>query len=537
MSMRDVVAEGLASGWTAHDAARLTSDLRLEADVAIVGTGAGGGTAAEILSNAGLRVVMIEEGPLRSATDFQMLEAEAYPQLYQESAGRKTKDKGINILQGRCVGGSTTVNWTSSFRTPPPTLDYWQRNFGLAELTVEELAPWFAMMERRLNIASWATTPNSNNDALRRGAQRLGIPTGVMRRNVKGCWNLGYCGLGCPTDAKQSMLVTTIPAALSRGAVLVSRARVQRLILEKDRVSGLECTALDASGLRPGPHKVMVTARHYVLAAGAIGSPALLSRSEAPDPHGQAGRRTFLHPTCVSAAVMPERVDGYAGAPQSIYSDHFLDIQPIDGAVGYKLEVPPLHPLLMATTLQGFGGFHAELMREMPFTQAIIALMRDGFHPQSQGGTVSLKSDGSPVLDYPLTDFLWDGMRRALLSMAEIQFAAGAKAVLPVHEEAVAHSSWAEAKAAIERLPMALLKARVVSAHVMGGCAMGRDPQTSLVDGKGRHHQLANLSVFDGSVFPTSIGANPQLSIYGLTARNASRLAAELTGRPAPAIA
>jgi len=234
---------------------------------------------------------------------------------------------------------------------------------------------------------------------------------------------------------------------------------------------------------------------------------------------------------------MPERVDGYAGAPQSIYSDHFLDIQPIDGAVGYKLEVPPLHPLLMATTLQGFGGFHAELMREMPFTQAIIALMRDGFHPQSQGGTVSLKSDGSPVLDYPLTDFLWDGMRRALLSMAEIQFAAGAKAVLPVHEEAVAHSSWAEAKAAIERLPMALLNARVVSAHVMGGCAMGRDPQTSLVDGKGRHHQLANLSVFDGSVFPTSIGANPQLSVYGLTARNASRLAAELTGRPAPAIA
>jgi choline dehydrogenase-like flavoprotein len=84
---------------------------------------------------------------------------------------------------------------------------------------------------------------------------------------------------------------------------------------------------------------------------------------------------------------------------------------------------------------------------------------------------------------------------------------------------------------------MALLKARVVSAHVMGGCAMGRDPQTSVVDGRGRHHQLAKLSVFDGSVFPTSIGANPQLSIYGLTARNASRLAAELTGRPAPAIA
>ena len=128
-------------------------------------------------------------------------------------------------------------------------------------------------------------------------------------------------------------------------------------------------------------------------------------------------------------------------------------------------------------------------------------------------------------------------MRRALLSMAQIQFAAGAKSVLPVHEQAGVYSSWAEAKEAIERLPMELLKARVVSAHVMGGCGMGSDPKTSVVNADGRHHQLESLSVFDGSVFPTSIGANPQLSIYGLTARNASRLAEALTGRPAEAIA
>jgi len=535
--MKDVITEGLANGWRVHDASRLSADLKLDADVAIVGTGAGGGTAAEIFAKAGLAVVMIEEGPLSSTSDFHMLEAQAYPQLYQESAGRKTKDKGINILQGRCVGGSTTVNWTSSFRTPPATLDYWQRSFGLTELTVEELAPWFAMMERRLDIAPWAIAPNANNDALRRGAERLGIPTGTMRRNVRECWNLGYCGLGCPTQAKQSMLVTTIPAALSEGGVLVTRARAHRLKIEKGRVTGLECAALDASGLRPGPHKVTVSARHCVLAAGAIGSPALLLRSQTPDPYRRVGCRTFLHPTCVSAAVMPERVDGYAGAPQSIYSDHFLDTGPIDGPVGYKLEVPPLHPLLMATTLQGFGELHALLMQQMPYTQATIALMRDGFHEHSPGGIVELKADGSPALDYPLTDFLWEGMRRALLTMAEIQFAAGAKTVLPVHEEAGPCSSWVEAKEAIERLPMELLKARVVSAHVMGGCGMGSDPRTSVVNADGRHHLLENLSVLDGSVFPTSVGANPQLSIYGLTARNASRLAQALTGQPATALA
>ena len=534
--IRDPVAEGLAAGWTAHDASTLTRDMPLDADVAIVGTGAGGGVAAEILSKAGLRVVMIEEGPLLSSKDFKMREAQAYPHLYQESAARKTADKGINILQGRCVGGSTTVNWTSSFRTPSGTLEYWQRSFGLKELTVEELAPWFAMLERRLNIETWTVAPNENNDILRRGAAKLGIPAATIRRNVKGCWNLGYCGEGCPTNAKQSMLVTTIPAALSQGAVLVSRARAQRLTVESTRVTALECVALDARGLRPTPYKVTVTARHFVLAAGAIGTPALLLRSRIPDPHGRIGRRTFLHPTCVSAALMPDKVDGFAGAPQSVYSDHFLQTQPIDGPIGYKLEVPPLHPLLTATTLQGYGDAHAQLMAQMPYTQAIIALQRDGFHEHSQGGEVSVRSDGSPLLAYPLTEFVWDGVRRAYLTMAEIQFAAGARSVLPVHEDAVPYESWPAARDAIHTLDMRVLKAHVVSAHVMGGCSMGSDETSSVVNAEGRHHHLENLSAFDGSVFPTSIGANPQLSIYGLTARQASRLATQLTGRPAPVL-
>jgi choline dehydrogenase-like flavoprotein len=121
--------------------------------------------------------------------------------------------------------------------------------------------------------------------------------------------------------------------------------------------------------------------------------------------------------------------------------------------------------------------------------------------------------------------------------MAEIQFAAGAKTVLPIHEDGVAYPSWPVAREAIQALDMKVLKAHVVSAHVMGGCGMGGDERTSVVNAEGRHHHLENLSVLDGSVFPTSVGANPQLSIYGLTARQASRLATRLTGKPAPAVA
>lgn len=536
--MRDPIREGLAAGWKHIDAARLERDQTLEADVVIVGTGAGGGVTADILSDAGLRVVLVEEGPLRSSSDFRMREAEAYPELYQESAARKTTDKAITILQGRSVGGSTTVNWTSSFRTPPEALTYWQRDatFGLRQLSVESLAPWFAAMEHKLSVRAWDTPPNANNDALLRGAQALGVDFGLIRRNVKGCWNLGYCGMGCPTNAKQSMLLTTIPAALRRGATLYSRLRADRLRFSGERVVALDCAALGADGIVPSGRRVQLRARHFVIAGGAIGSPALLMRSGVPDPHRLLGKRTFLHPTVVSSALMPERVDGYAGAPQTVYSDHFLHRDPVDGPLGFKLETPPLHPVLFSTTLQGFGDAHARLMREFANAQVLIALLRDGFHPESRGGQVRLGGDGLPRLDYPLGDVFWEGARRALLAMAEIQFAAGARWVTPVHESTPGYTSWREAQKGIAELPLKPLLCRVVSAHAMGGCGMADVPARGVVDHRGRHFWLSNLSVHDGSIFPTSLGANPQLSIYGLTARNASLLAAELSGKPVPLI-
>jgi choline dehydrogenase-like flavoprotein len=531
----DPIKAGIARGWKIVDAASLEADRTLEADVVIVGSGAGGGVTAEILALAGLSVLIVEQGALRSSSDFKMREADAYPSLYQESAARQTVDKGVKILQGRTVGGSTTVNWTSSFRTPVPTLDYWGDRFGLTGYDSDTLAPWFAMMEVRLHVGDWQAPPNENNDLLKRGLEKLGIKPGFIRRNVNGCWNLGYCGMGCPTNAKQSMLVTTIPSALDHGATLVTRARAERFVLRGEQADELLCSALGADGVAPTGRVLRLRGKHFVVAGGAINSPALLLRSGAPDPHGLLGKRTFLHPTLISAGIFPQRVDAYAGAPQTVYSDHFLHTAPIDGAIGYKLEAPPLHPVLLSTTLNGFGQQHAEIMRQFPHINGMLALLRDGFHAESPGGAVQLK-DGAGVLDYPLNDFLWDGARRALLTMAEVQFAAGARAVQPAHETARSYTSWAEAKREIAALPQRLHMTRVASAHVMGGCTMAGDAKRGVVAPDGRYRELSNLSVHDGSLFPTSIGANPQLSIYGITARLASGLAQALTGKPAPRV-
>ena len=161
----------------------------------------------------------------------------------------------------------------------------------------------------------------------------------------------------------------------------------------------------------------------------------------------------------------------------------------------------------------------------------LLALLRDGFHDQARGGHVKLRGDGSAVLDYPLTDYVMDGARRAMLAMTEIQFAAGAKQVLPVHERGQLYTSWAQAREAIGQLPMKPLLTRVVSAHVMGGCGLAADERMGVVRPDGVHWQLENLSVHDGSLFPTSVGANPQLSVYGVVNRLAQGLVQRLTGQ------
>ncbi|WP_144211172.1 GMC family oxidoreductase [Shewanella donghaensis] len=519
----DPITAGLKAGWQHIDASTLESDQHFEADVVIVGTGAGGGTAAEILTEAGLSVIMVEGGALKSSSDFNMEERRAYPDLYQQAAGMKTSDKGIGIFQGKSVGGSTTVNWTTSIRTPDNALAFWAQEKSVKGLSSEILLPWFEKMEARLNISEWQYPPNRNNAALQEGCQKLGWEHTVIKRNVKGCWNTGYCGMGCPVNAKQSMLVTTIPSALEQGARLISNAKVTDLQHKGDKVVGLTATAQVASGTAAS---LTFKAKHYILSAGAIHTPAILMRAKTPDPHKQLGK-TFLHPTLLSGSIFDKQIDGHSGAPQSIYSDEFVWKDGAAGELGYKLEVPPIHPVLIASKTIGYGRSHADLMTHFNNLQVMIALVRDGYSEQSRGGQVRLTDSGF-ALDYPLEKPFWDTARRAFATMAELQFAAGAKEVVPMNDGVAKQLNWLQAKETIANMDIGLLKTIVASAHVMGGCAMGEDKTQSMIDSEGNSHYFENLSVMDGSMFPTSLGANPQLSIYGIVARNATLLAQRL---------
>lgn len=531
MPVPDMFREGMQRGWLVVDGSQPLPHLP-SADVVIIGSGAGGATAAEILSEAGLQVYILEEGSLKTSTDFHNDELKAYAEMYQEGALRTSADGGVAILQGRTVGGTTTVNWTSSFRTPSSTLAQWRSQWGIDYATDSAMEPWFARMEQRLNVSRWQMAPNANNDVIRKGCEALGWGWDIIPRNVKGCWNLGYCGTGCPVNAKQSMLVTSLPAALEKGAVLIHSLRAVKLDHHKGEVLGVQCQGMNGTLTSANGPKVTLHAPRFILAGGAINNPGLLLRSKAPDPHKQLGKRTFLHPVCMTLATFDTPIDGFYGAPQSVYSDHFNEVPAESQRMGFKLEVPPMQPSIVAALMGGFGEQHYNRIQDLSKSNLMLALMRDGFFADDPGGSVKLRSNGDAVLDYPLNERLWNTVAEAYVRMAEIQFAAGAKEVTPLHINGLATGSIETFKAQTYKqkneqgfagsLRYEPISVRLSSAHVMGGCAMGADERRSVVNTDGRHHQLQNLTVMDGSLFPTSVGANPQLSIYALAARLAT---------------
>jgi choline dehydrogenase-like flavoprotein len=493
----------------------VTKDTTLECDVCVVGSGSGGAWVAHELVKAGKSVVMLEEGGYHTRREFDMTEARAFPNLYQELGNRTTDDLSVSMLQGRSVGGSTTVNWCSSFRTPDRILKAWKDVHGIDTLSTEVLTPHWEAIEHRLHVAEWPLEAiNENNRALWDGLGKLGYERGLIRRNVHNCLNLGYCGMGCPVDAKQSMLVTVLPDAVEKGLALYANASARSIEWSGRKISAVRADILDPVKNRPTGVTLTVKPKLLVCSGGAINTPGLLLRSGL-DADRLVGRRTWIHPVVVTLAEFEKDIRAFSGAPQSVYSHHFIE----RGAdkIGFFLEVPPVHPMLASTVSTGMGARLQELMTNLPKLQAMLAITVDGLLPDEEGATVALKDGGYSryTLSYKFLEAHAEVFRVAIVEMAKLQFAAGAKRVVSLHMDPIVLESEQDISK-LESAEYGPLKHKIVTAHQMGGCPMGKDPLKSVVDPHLKFHDMDNLYVVDGSVLPTSLGVNPQETIFGI---------------------
>ena len=492
----------------------IASDLKLTADVCIVGSGAGGSVLAARLSEMGRSVVVLEEGGYYTKGEFVLHEKEAMANLYQQAGLRTTNDKSIAVMQGRTVGGSTTVNWTTCFRTPDRIPAHWKDVNGVTTLSSEVLRPHFEAVEARLNIQPWPVErQNANNATLWRGAGKLGWHRGQIRRNVLRCMNSGYCGFGCPVDAKQAMHLTFLPDAVEHGATIYADTRAERVEMSGRRATRVRASVLDRKTSRPTGRTVEVEAKIVAVCGGAINTPMLLQQSGLTA-GGLVGKRTFMHPATALLGFYEDQISPYYGAPQSAYSHQF--VEPEAGEIGFFHEVAPLHPMLTAVAMGGFGRPHQEAMSRLPNASGMAGLLVDGLLPQEAGATVSRRSDGRPSIDYPLGALQMNAFRKMFETIARLHFAAGAQEVRSLHTNPVVMKSEAEIDK-LRKAPMEPLRFPIFTFHQMGGAGMGGPGRDTVVDDRLRLREADNVFVVDGSTFPTALGVNPSETIYGLS--------------------
>jgi choline dehydrogenase-like flavoprotein len=466
----------------------------LECDAVVVGSGAGGAVVAAELAEAGWDVVVLEEGPYVPTERFSTDALTAFRTLYRD--GALTTMFGtppIGFVEGRCVGGSTTVNGGMTWRTPDRVLDLWRAEHGLE---LGDLGPVFDRVERRLSVAIQDDGSIGRDQALlRAGADALGWRVVDNRRAQVHCAGCNGCVLGCPTGAKQSTLVSYLPRAVAFGATVVSDCRVARVLFDRKQATGVR--ALGADGRR-----VVVRAPVVVVAAGALQTPVLLQRSGVRSPSGELGRNLAVHPGANVAALFDEPVDGWKGVHQAYQVHEFLD----DGVLMAAVNLPPgVVAGALALDRDDLGAVMAHYDRML--TAGVLLDDTTTGRVRSVGGR--------PAVRYDLTED--DGRRivAAVADLCRLLFAAGASEIyLPFAGLDPLHSA-VEA----DRLRTATVdrsRIAVSTVHLMGTARMGGDPTRAVCGPDGAVHDRAGLYVADASLLPTPLGLNPQETIMAL---------------------
>jgi choline dehydrogenase-like flavoprotein len=493
-------------------------DVKLDCDVVIVGSGAGGGATAAVLAGAGLDVVVVESGDYYDDQDFDGSELGAITRYYM-AAPTATHDQSVGLLAGSCLGGGTVVNYSTSFRTPDDVRAEWASH-GVPAFTSEDYTASLDAVCERLGVNQEYNDPSTRDQKLRDGCLALGWHVDAMPRGVRKCAQgkeCGYCGLGCRVGAKQSVVKTWLADAHGAGTRLVVRSRVQKVLVEGGAARGI--IGVTAEGKRLEIHS-----RAVVAACGAIHTPALLKRSGLTN--ANIGKHLKLHPATAVFGVFDEELKPWEGVMQALYSDQLRDLH--DG-YGLKYETAAEHPHLFIGFAPWRGAHHHfELMEAMSSTVPIGVLLRD-----RDGGEVRVGRDGEPVVRYKLSEFDAGHLRTGIDGAAQMLEAAGARRVFSSHAKWVGYDTstgtraqfMADADAAGYGAGQCILN----SFHIMGSARMGGSPATSACDPTGQTWEVRGLYVLDGSSFPSASGVNPQISIQAIAHMGARGLAATLS--------
>lgn len=493
-----------------HEGKEFSRHVSLDADVVVVGSGAGGPVMAKELQEKGHSVILLEEGGHYRTKDFKPDPVHAFRTLYRD--GGATIALGIPPVPfplGRCLGGTTTVNSGTCFRTPDHILKKWEREWNLPDISPSFMKPYFERVEANFSVREvHAGNMGKNGEIFLRGAKALGYSCGPLKRNMsENCVGCGICTLGCPTGGKRPTLLNYIPQASELGCRVYCDFRAEKILCRGANAAGVSGSVLDRSTAKRRT-TFKVNAKIVVIAGGAVCTPLLLMQNRLANSSGEVGKNLRLHPGIRVYALMDEEVKGWLGVPQGVYVDEFWD-------EGVMLEGIFVGPMMSAPALPFFGARNKELMFKYPQIAAFGAMVHDETRGRVRPGLM-----GRPLITYWLIAEDLKKAQKAIAYTSEIFFAAGAKRVYPT----VPWLPELRSRTQISEILTGSLKAshlEMMAFHPMGTCRMGTDPRKSVVDPYGETFDVKNLFVADASLFPSCLGVNPMQSIMSFANRNA----------------
>ncbi len=492
----------------------------LSCDVCVVGSGAGGSVIAAEAARAGKSVLVLEAGGYRNESDFKQLEIPGYQELYYGGGLATSEDGSISILAGATLGGGTVVNYMNCIPTPERIIREWSEH-GIAGM--DDPAAYtrdhVELVLERLGANTEATRQNGTHTRLMAGLDALGHEHRPIVRNATlddDAEKCGYCTVGCQHGCKRSAMKTWLQDASDSGAKALVGCAATRILTDDGAATGVEAVVTHADGSTTA---LTVTAGDVVVACGSIESPALLLRSGIGGP--AVGKHLRLHPAYVAVGIYDEPVEGWRGQVQSLVSDAYAGQE---GDFGFLIEATTIQPGFFSPALPWRdGATHKELMQTLRWQAPFITVARD-----HGSGEVVLDDLGRAVMRWGLGDEVDARLAvRANVELCRLHKAAGASEVFTTHESGLRWRSGEDFEqfiADVEAASYAPNDLACFTAHQMGSCRMGTDPQTSVADGHGQLHDTRGVWIGDASAFPTAPGVNPMISIMALAHRTAGEL-------------
>ncbi len=478
-------------------------DVRLKADVVIAGSGPGGLCAGVALAEAGMKVIVLEAGQFWRPRSFVRDMGFAQEHLYQAKGTRIMQGNVfIPLAAGRGVGGGTLVNSAICFRTPDWVLDEWVENWGTDHWTKDQRDKRYSEVEDFIGVVPTAPAIAGNNsEVARKGFSKLdGLNHDYMPRNAAACAGCGTCHTGCPSGGKASADLNWLPRMFRAKGELYADTRVEEILVKGKRAVGLR-GVMRVPETKEKLAQITVDADRVILACGTINTPMLLQNQNLADSSGELGKNLHVHPGIGAVAKMDDEVRIWQGATQGYYCHH-----PDDPQVLLETFSAPADAMLAQSSAVGYDAI--DFMRNLRYIAGVGAMIRD-----ESSGEVTRNDDGSANIRY----FVEERDRKKFIHGLELAtkmfFAAGAKGVMPLITDTRFFTS----------LHMTIDKVRettnasdllLYASHPMGTCRMHPDPDVGVVRPEdGMTHDVENLHVTDASVFPSALGANPQMTI------------------------